>query len=265
MPVESATYISDLVPDWPVGASDFVKEGDDHIRGIKKCIQNTLPNIDGPVTGTPTQLNNLTSGFNFVAEDETQSRPPTWQAVDATDGSGFAAIQALTPTAAQYAAFPDLAITMRAVMNMMMPVGHVLMTSKAGNPSTWLGFGTWTERFGYLAASGNITDTDGVTGSYPLGQGKGYWHPHDSHLWDDSRDFSTESDGEHVHKTTVDIRNSDNGHYGDSGYGGTATTKTYTSDSEESAHVHKGSVTIGTKELPLILPGFGCYVWERTA
>lgn len=48
MTVESAKYIADLNPAYP-GASDPVVEGDDHIRLIKKTIEETLVNGSAPV------------------------------------------------------------------------------------------------------------------------------------------------------------------------------------------------------------------------
>lgn len=57
MPVESVTYISDLVATNPIGATDPKSQGDDHIRNIKSAIKTTFPNITGAVTPTHTELN----------------------------------------------------------------------------------------------------------------------------------------------------------------------------------------------------------------
>ena len=45
MPLESATYISDLVPSNPA-ASDGMNNADDHMRLIKAALKNTLPNFN---------------------------------------------------------------------------------------------------------------------------------------------------------------------------------------------------------------------------
>lgn len=63
MPLESGTYISDLVATNPVGATDQKAEGDDHIRLLKATIKNTFPNVTGAVTGTHTQLNSAAAAF----------------------------------------------------------------------------------------------------------------------------------------------------------------------------------------------------------
>jgi hypothetical protein len=59
MPLETITgpdaYVDDLNPDWPLGPDD-ASGGDNHIRGIKNVLLNTLPNVSGPITRTHTQL-----------------------------------------------------------------------------------------------------------------------------------------------------------------------------------------------------------------
>ena len=59
MPLESATYISDLDPTNPVGSSDLVSSLDDHMRLVKATLQTTFPGIAGAVTATHTELNFL--------------------------------------------------------------------------------------------------------------------------------------------------------------------------------------------------------------
>lgn len=44
MGLESATYISDLVTTNPVGGTDAVSQGDDHLRLLKSVLQTTFPN-----------------------------------------------------------------------------------------------------------------------------------------------------------------------------------------------------------------------------
>lgn len=58
MSLETATYISDLVSTNPVGATDFVNQGDDHIRLLKAVLQAQFPNLGAAaVTYTAAQLN----------------------------------------------------------------------------------------------------------------------------------------------------------------------------------------------------------------
>lgn len=61
MGVESTTglYIDGLNASWPDGVTEYVRDGDDHIRVIKTALKNTFPNLDGEVTLTPTQFHEL--------------------------------------------------------------------------------------------------------------------------------------------------------------------------------------------------------------
>ena len=58
MGLETFSYITSLNVSNPVGASDAVSEGDDHIRGLKVVLTNSFGQIAGAVTLTHTQINN---------------------------------------------------------------------------------------------------------------------------------------------------------------------------------------------------------------
>lgn len=64
MALETGDYITDLVITNPPG-SDSKTTSDDHHRIIKKCVQQTFPNMNAAVTVTPNDLNKL-SGFNAL-------------------------------------------------------------------------------------------------------------------------------------------------------------------------------------------------------
>jgi hypothetical protein len=68
MGLESATYISDLIANWPL-PTDKRREGDDHLRLIKVALKNTFPNINGPVTATQEQLNSIPENLAARAEE----------------------------------------------------------------------------------------------------------------------------------------------------------------------------------------------------
>ncbi len=59
MPLETATYIAELVPTNPLG-SDPKAQGDDHLRLVKSVMQSQFPNFEAAaVTLTVAQLNEL--------------------------------------------------------------------------------------------------------------------------------------------------------------------------------------------------------------
>lgn len=58
MALETGNYITDLVITNPTGG-DPKSQGDDHLRLVKKTVKQTFPNLNAPVTVTPTELNYL--------------------------------------------------------------------------------------------------------------------------------------------------------------------------------------------------------------
>lgn len=55
MPIETANFISQLDPTNPA-APDLLADTDNHLRMIKQVLKNTFPNINSPVSSTPSQL-----------------------------------------------------------------------------------------------------------------------------------------------------------------------------------------------------------------
>jgi len=97
MSLESATYINQLNPLNPDGAVDLVSTADDHLKLIKSTLQNTFPNITGPVLADQNAL----SGSTFLTDTGTANAiivtpVPAWTAY--TSGNGFSFIAAATST-----------------------------------------------------------------------------------------------------------------------------------------------------------------------
>lgn len=68
MPLESATYISDLNTSNPVGSTDKVQTLDDHVRLIKSTLKTTFPNVNGAMTSSDEELNILDGATLSTAE-----------------------------------------------------------------------------------------------------------------------------------------------------------------------------------------------------
>ena len=62
MPLEQAVTIDQLVEAWPLNG-DKRRQGAGHLRGIKKALKGTFPNVTGQVTKTHAQLNALPNDF----------------------------------------------------------------------------------------------------------------------------------------------------------------------------------------------------------
>lgn len=65
MGLEAATYIHQLDPLNPTGADEKL-QGDDHLRLLKSTLQNTFPNVEGPINASHTDLNRLSSDNTII-------------------------------------------------------------------------------------------------------------------------------------------------------------------------------------------------------
>lgn len=72
------TYIEDLVDTNPVGATDNVDEGDDHIRNIKTAVQGSFPSLGAAaVTKTASEINDTIEFTDILDEDDMASDSAT--------------------------------------------------------------------------------------------------------------------------------------------------------------------------------------------
>jgi len=93
MGLESATYISQLVDTNPAG-SDVISQGDDHLRLIKKVVQDSLPDVDQvattiitKATAPTTQIKGTiwydTSANTLKINTASTSSTPVWVEINA--------------------------------------------------------------------------------------------------------------------------------------------------------------------------------------
>lgn len=278
MPLETAEYFDTLQPDWPLG-TDPENQGDDHIRMIKQVIQNTFPALNGAVTGAPEQLNDLTSGVKYIATSDDGTVPAHFTFLSPHDGATNVPITVNSMNVAQLNKQPLFALTWRTVIDLLMPVGHVLIRSNNVNPATYLGFGTWTARSGYLAGVGSVTDSAGLAQSIANGASAGTWRINNASIIGTTLNLVMDAVASHNHGNG--INNPDNYSqamlYGtravtDKGKGwsvgsGHAASEVVTSS--DGGHTPTGKVTIGsgtaTSGTVFTPPRYAFYVWERTA
>ncbi|MGC3025847.1 hypothetical protein ACPUER_11955 [Burkholderia sp. DN3021] len=84
MGIESAQYVNQLVPTNPL-STDSVSQADDHLRMIKLALTNTFPNLSGPVTATPAQLNSpVPSGAIVLWSGQISAIPQGYVLCDGT-------------------------------------------------------------------------------------------------------------------------------------------------------------------------------------
>ncbi|ASG63931.1 hypothetical protein CEW81_18255 [Kluyvera genomosp. 3] len=173
MPLENATYINQLNPDWPIGKTDMVSNGDDQVRMLKSVLQNTLPNASGAITGTPEQINNITLNTPWQDNSGTAGALSYFELNDPTqtDEPTAAALAIATPATDQYNQTPGLVLTWQTLMDIIYPVGCPFMSATDNrNPADILGFGEWSPIVGMLAGIGQVTDAAGPWLISPLGR-----------------------------------------------------------------------------------------------
>lgn len=269
MPLEDATHISDFVPDWPTGPSDPVSIGDDNLRMIKKVLQNDLPNINAPITGTPTQLNNLTSGMVYYAENASGNPEEAHWVMGKTDGSGAAVVQHSTPTLADLKLTngPQISVTWGIIQNLLYPINSVVIYADSVNPATRLGFGTWVEVVGDIYGAGELVDASGLSHNFNAGKTAGDYRVQEKHIVAMTKDLTMDAVDDHQHDYFI--------------YGPAKPENVYLRTTEEQAgkinektepaggHTPSGKVSIGAGSITsgeaFVTPGFGLFVWKRTA
>lgn len=87
MALESASYITGLVNSNPL-STDTVSQADDHIRLIKSVLKATFPNLNGPVTASPSQINSpIPAGIITMWSGEISNVPSGWSLCNGTSGT----------------------------------------------------------------------------------------------------------------------------------------------------------------------------------
>lgn len=279
MPIESAQYINTLQPDWPLG-SDPESAGDDHLRMIKQVLQNTFPNIDGQVLSSQTEINDWKYGWAYQAADTTIEM---WKArsVAKNDGS-LMGIMCQSVSVSEFNANPDLALTFRAIMNILYPVGSVWIDANGNTPDKYLGFGTWEPITGMIAGVGSVPDGHGMSYSLPAGDnhGKGSWRVQDAHIVAETKNLAsgaTNSTGKHIHNSqynwaglkVAEVSGGDVGNDGGTPCVVNTAASFKTTEAADHSHSVTGTISIGsgtaTSGTVFVNPYYGLYFWKRTA
>jgi hypothetical protein len=88
MPVETATYITDLNAANPIH-TDPLSAADSHMRLIKQVLKNTLPNANGPITTSAADLTHgiIPIGGVIAFTGVLASIPAGWSLCDGTGGT----------------------------------------------------------------------------------------------------------------------------------------------------------------------------------
>ena len=262
MPIESATYISQLDPLNPT-ANDSAGQGDDQTRLIKSVLQASFPNISGAMTATHTVLNGLDARVTTAqgAAEAAQS--------DADDAAAAVTTLANGRVTSAEGAITTLQGTINtaqrnAIVDAMYPVGAVILSFINTNPggAGWLNRGTWTQiaQGRFLAGVGQGTDSESVQKTLVAGNNAGkYEHvlttgemPAHGH----SIEYSSNVQSTARSSTTGAFLLSD---------AALAPSATLTANTGTPAEGDPVGGTGGGEAHENTPPSFGVYVWQRTA
>ncbi len=162
----SANTINDLDQNLP-SAEDFVSEGDDHLRTIKRCLLNTFPNVEAVMTASDIQLNNLAKALENTASDTTL----TLYGGNVVLGKDkpISTVQEIPEDVTKIERGSVLNYGM--LQDLFYPIGCIKEYTIETNPNQLLGFGTWIP-FGagrVLVGSGKVTDINAIEQTFAAG------------------------------------------------------------------------------------------------
>jgi len=126
MPIENATYISQLDPNNPQGNVRKVLEGDDELRQLKSVLQNTFPNANGAINPTPAEFNILVGATITTAQlNRLGGLGGTASRAVVTDSSGNLSESSVTST--------ELGYLSGATSNIQGQIDNILPSAASGN------------------------------------------------------------------------------------------------------------------------------------
>lgn len=160
MGLETATYITDLVSNNPLG-TDSKAQGDNHIRLLKSVLKTQFPSLgSAAVTTTAAELNKLDGATATTSELNILSGVTATAAeLNKLDGctSSTAELNLLTGVTSLY--------------NIVYPVGCLFETTTSANPSTyftgtsWVAYGTGRVTVGHNSADSDFDDINDTGGA----------------------------------------------------------------------------------------------------
>lgn len=268
MSVESsASNISQLNPNWPT-AEDFVSEGDDHLRLLKKTIKQTFPNIKDSVNITDVQLNALSKTVS--TEDTGDKLVINGNLTVEKDGYGL-----IGKADFKLSELTDKTIVnIKMLRELTMPIGHIAILNVATNPRDLYGFGTWAAMGAgrVLVGVGSTTDARGEARSVGLGVAYGQFAhvltvaemPAHTHA---AGGLVTSTGGSHVHGGNVSKGGFSHEHHQYNGRFPTENWQTTTDAAGDHSHTITGNTaSVGSSAAHNISqPSIGVHMWVRTA
>lgn len=272
----NAVVVQDLNPQYPY-PTDYISEGDDHLKLTKQVLKNTFPTATTPLTTEFATLNQLPDYMTFTTETVGGATVNVIDLQDSKIKNGTAGTSDQDFTVLKQV--KDLITT--AIKNIF-PVGCYWHTDSNANPADVFGFGTWVRVTAMLMGAGTVQPTGSIPNqsarTFTVGERGGSFSKQITvaNVPLLTSDFSNNgitvsSAGAHTHSLTMRrYRISINDTNGDV-FGSTGTPVTNYTDSSGS-HVHNlaGILRLGTaleNQAPLdVMPPYAVTnIWKRTS
>lgn len=267
----SASFLTDLNENFP-RSGDLIKEGDDHMRLIKRVLKLTMPGFNRALTITAEEMNYLDKAITFGDGDIHLNVGITSEANLSHNWNNAKMTNIADPVNAKDAVNMQY-LTSGAGLNAAWPVGSIYISVKADNPSTTLKFGNW-QAFGQgrvLLGAGGFTDSRGDARTFSGGQSGGTYahqlttaelaaHDHGHNL-----SGTTQPAGNHTH--TVNAINYGGGNHigqGSNVIGGTNLTTSAAGDHTHTLTI-SGAIAANGGNQPHnnMQPYIAVYMWQR--
>lgn len=190
MTVEVASFLTEMNVTYP-RSGDLIKEGDDHIRLIKRILQQTFAGFNSYVTISSTSMNNMDKNFKYSSDSTDIGGSVFFNGSQKTInfnkggvGSNRNIVTGVPLPRDGSAGLTD-AVSRDYLENKggagraVWPVGSIYISATDSNPASTLGFGSWTQFAPGRVLMGVGTGNDGsdtVNIQSPLTQGGKYYH-----------------------------------------------------------------------------------------
>lgn len=253
----SANNISQLNENWPQ-RDDFISEGDDHFRIVKKTIKQTFSKITDLVNVSHLQLNNIARALKNA--DEANSLTFFGKLIIKDTGE----IQSSLPkrTAAQMN--DNSLLDWKTAFDLTHPVGSIYITTTNENPSVTFGKGTWEAFSQGRALSGS--GANGMSGTNTGGSVRKTLQVADLPAHSHYVSLTTSTNGNHTHGytridqsgRTYDVTSRKPSHQAYTAQTSAAGNHTHT----VSGNTHN---TGSNSAFSIMQPWQSSYMWKRTA